>query len=206
MFHLNNAYNFFCTTFENVTLIDDFNMIPENKKLSGFCEMNKFEHVILKTISFKGLLPSKIDRLLTNHNETFLISDVYEAGISDHRKMIIAVLRKTFAKGKPKSVFPRCYKNFDQDSFNGTLNSRVSLPNFSFENFFEIFQSTLNFFATYKLTKFRYNSNPFMTMRLRKEIMIRSKLRNKFNKSRTCVNLYKSSKKGKAAVIEQFKF
>ena len=31
LFHLNNAYNFFCTTYENITLIGDFNMIPEKK-------------------------------------------------------------------------------------------------------------------------------------------------------------------------------
>ena len=42
LFHLNNAYNFFCATYENVTLIGDFNMIPENIKLRDFCEMNKF--------------------------------------------------------------------------------------------------------------------------------------------------------------------
>ena len=80
-------------------------------------------------------------------------SDVYETGISDHHKMIISVLRKTFAKGKTKTVFYRCYKNFDQDSFNETLNRRISLSNLSFEKFFEIFQSTLDFFAPYKQKK-----------------------------------------------------
>ena len=35
---------------------------------------------------------------------------------------------------------------------------------------------------------FRYNNNLFMTKSFRKEIMIRSKLRNKFNKSRARVN------------------
>ena len=54
LFHLNNAYNFFSTTHENIMLIDDFNIIPENKKLSYFCEMNKFEHLILKPLCFKG--------------------------------------------------------------------------------------------------------------------------------------------------------
>ena len=65
--------------------------------------------------------------------------------------MIISVLRKTFAKGKPKTVFYRCYKNFDQGSFNETLNS--SPPNLSFEKNFEIFQSALDFFAPYKQKK-----------------------------------------------------
>ena len=48
-------------------MIGDFNIIPENKKLSDFWEMNKFEHLILKPTCLKGLLPSTIDLLLTNH-------------------------------------------------------------------------------------------------------------------------------------------
>ena len=129
LFHLNNANNFFCTTYENVTLIGDFNMTPENQKLSNFCEMNKFEHLIFKATCFKGLLPSAIDLLLTNHKQSFMKPDLYETGIWDHLKMIITVLRKTFAKGKEKTVFYRSYKNFDEDSFNEALNSRIPLPN-----------------------------------------------------------------------------
>ena len=63
-------------------------------------------------------------------------SDVYETGISDHHKMIISVLMKTFAKGKPKTLFYCCYKNFDQDSFNEARKNRISL---SFEKKIEIF-------------------------------------------------------------------
>ena len=81
LFHLNNANNFFCTTYENVTLIGDFNMIPENQKLSNFCEINKFEHLIFKATCFKGLLPSIIDFLLTNHKQSFMKSDFYETNI-----------------------------------------------------------------------------------------------------------------------------
>ena len=162
-------------------------MIPENKKLSDFCEINKFEHLILKPICFKGLLPSTIDFLLTNHKQSFMGLNVYEWKISDHHTMIILVLNK-------KTVFYCCYKHFDQDSFNKTLENRISVPNLSFEKFFEIFQSTFSYFAPYKQKDIRYNNNPFMTKRLRKEIMIRSKLRNKFNKPRTGVNLQNDKK------------
>ena len=77
--------------------------------------------------------------------------------------MIISVLRNTFAKGKPKIAFYRCYKNFDQDSFNETLKNRISLPNLSFEKNFEIFHSTLDFFI---IITVKYNNNPFMAKRL----------------------------------------
>ena len=54
---------------------------------------------------------------------------------------------------------------------------------------FETYKCTLYFFAPYKPKKIRYINDPFITKRLRKEIMIRSKLHNKFNKSRTSANL-----------------
>ena len=41
LFDLNNAYNFFCTAFQNITLIGKFTIIPENKNLKDFYEMNK---------------------------------------------------------------------------------------------------------------------------------------------------------------------
>ena len=142
-FHLNNAYDF------SARDISDFNMISENKKLSNFCEMNKFEHLILKPTCFRGLLPSAIDLLLTYHKQSFMRSNVFEKGISDHHKMIVSVLRKTFAKDKPKTVIYCCYKIFDQHSFyNEILENRISLPDLSLENFFEIFQSTLDSFAS----------------------------------------------------------
>ena len=105
-------------------------------------------------------------------------SDVYEIGISDHHKMFISVLRKIFAKDKQKRCLLSLLNVFY--SFNETLKNRISLPNLSFENCFEIFQSSLDFFV-------RYSQNSFMTKR--KEIMIRSKLRNKFNKSHSSLNL-----------------
>ena len=43
LFHLNNAYNFFCSTYENITLIGGIK--PESEKLNDFFEENRFEHL-----------------------------------------------------------------------------------------------------------------------------------------------------------------
>ena len=83
--------------------------------------MSTFEHSILKPTCFKGLLPSTIELLFTNNKQSFMRSNVFETGITGHHKIIISILRKTFAKGKPKTAFYRCYKSFDQDSFNETI-------------------------------------------------------------------------------------
>ena len=39
---------------------------------------------------------------------------VLETGISDHHKMIMAIFRSNFAKGKPKTFYHRCYENLEQ--------------------------------------------------------------------------------------------
>ena len=67
------------------------------------------------------------------------------------------------------------------------MKKRISID-LSFEAILEILESTLARFAPYKDKKVRYNKNPFMTKQLRKEIMVRSKLRYKFN-IRTEINL-----------------
>ena len=52
------------------------------------------------------------------------------------------------------------------------------MPKENLENVLEIFQSTLDRFVPYKHKKVRYNNNPFMTKQIRKEIMVKSELRN----------------------------
>ena len=69
------------------------------------------------------------------------------------------------------------YKKLSQNAY-GT--SKIS--------FLEIFQSSLDRFAPYKYKKVRYNNNPVMTEQLTKEMMVRSKQRNDFNKSQTSEN------------------
>ena len=77
-----------------------------------------------------------------------------------------------------------------------------------FESFHFAFKVTLNELAPLKQKLIRNNNEPFMTKTLRKAIMKRSKLRNKFNKERNienwseyrrqrnlCSNLLKESKK-----------
>ena len=113
---------------------------------------------------------------------------MHETGILDHHKMVFSVLRKTFAKGIPKTVLYRSYKKYDPNSFNKALQNKISQSVLSFEEFIEIFQPTLDAFAPYKQKKIGHNKNPFVTKSLRKEIMVRSKLRNKFNKSFISVN------------------
>ena len=124
LFHLINGYKLFCYTCKSLTLNGDFNLKPENEKLNDFCDMNKFERLILKPASFMGLSPSTTDVVLTNHNQSFMKSHVYGAGISDHHKIIFSVLRNTLAKSKLETVFYRCYKKYEGNPFKEALQTR----------------------------------------------------------------------------------
>ena len=50
----------------------------------------------------------------------------FETGVSDHHKLIGTVLRSTFAKGKPKKMFYRCYRNFDNKKFEKELQKQLA--------------------------------------------------------------------------------
>ena len=54
-----------------------------------------------------------------------------------------------------------------------------------FEKFLQIFQHTVQLFAPLKKKIIRYNNKTCMNKSLRKAIMTRSNLRNKYNKNRT---------------------
>ena len=144
--------------------------------------MNKFEHMILKPTYLKGLL---FLQLILYYNQNFMTLDVYKRGISDHHQKIFSVLSKKFAKGKPTTAFYCCYQNFDQNSVSEAFKKKISQLNVSLEEFLEIFQSMSDAFAPCKI---RRNNSFFKRKTPRTEIIIKSKLCNKFNKSRTSVN------------------
>ena len=111
----------------------------------------------------------------------------FETDVSDHHKLIGTMLRSTFAKGKPKKIFYRCYKNFDNEKFEEELKKHLSLV-LDFESFHLAFKTTLDQFAPLKQKLVRNNNQPCMTKSLRKAFMKSSKLKNKFNKERNAKN------------------
>ena len=68
-----------------------------------------------------GNNPSYIDYVITNMTPFFMKSCTVETGIADHHKLLMPICRTTFAKGKSKKIFYRCYKNFDSKLFGETL-------------------------------------------------------------------------------------
>ena len=83
----------------------------------------------------------------------------------------------------------RDYKRFDQKKFETKLKLKLnSQTNLSYSTFQAVFLETLNKIAPVKVKVLRFNNNAFMTKSLRKAIMLRSRLKNNFNKQRSDEN------------------
>ena len=136
-------------------------------------------------------------------------SSAYESGLSDSHKLTTTILRKSITKGNPISIPYRDHKIFDQKKFEDQLRSQLpSIKTVDYSQFHKIFLKTLDAIAPIKKEKLRFNHNLFMSKTLRKSVMVRSKLKNKYNKNRTeenwgsykkqrnfCVNLLRKTKK-----------
>ena len=98
------------------------------------------------------------------------------------------ICRMTFAKGKSKKFFHRCYKNFDIKLFEEILIKNLPETELSLKSFETNFSLTLVKFAPLKQKYLRYNNSPFLNRTLRKAIMTGSKLKRKYNLDRTTIN------------------
>ena len=95
-----------------------------------------------------GTNPSSMIILL--QTSLFLKSCTVETEISDYHKLTMSICRMTFAKGKNKKLFHRCYKNFDGKLFEETLIKNVSETELSLKIFETTLSLTLEKFAPLK--------------------------------------------------------
>ena len=125
--------------------------------------------------------------------------------------MVVTVMKTHYKKQKAKTIQYRNYKHFHEQSFNFELNNellKIDINNAELKEFNEIFLKVLDKHAPRKQKYIRANNSNYITKALRKEIMHRSRLRNKFLRERTkeskvaynkqrniCVSLLRKSKR-----------
>ena len=66
---LSNQLNDLHTSYDNILLLGDLNMKPEDLKLKVFCDTHDLENLIKEPIGLKGKKPSCIDLILTNQKQ-----------------------------------------------------------------------------------------------------------------------------------------
>ena len=127
--------------------------------------------------------------------------------------MTLTVMKKSFKKFQSRIINYRSYKHFSNDTFRKYLIDKLSNEKFAvnddgLKRFCELSLNVLNKHAPRKKKYARGNQMPVFTKELSKEIMTRSRLRNKYLKNRNeenraiyakqrnyCVSLLRKSKK-----------
>ena len=179
------------STYERILLAGDFNIDKEEEILQDFLFERNLKNLVKDETCFKSIdNPSCIDLFLTNSPSTFQNTTTVTTGLSDFHKMVVTVMKTTFPKAQPKIVYYRDYKNFDIYNFRTDLRARLSETKEKDYYHFELtFLRVLEEHAPMKKKILRANDKPYMTKALRKAIMRRSTLKNKYLKKKSDENL-----------------
>ena len=93
-------------------------MTTSNPILSQFLDTFALSPLNIDSTCFKNLKnPSCIVLLLTNFKHSFMKTNVFETGISDHHKMMSTIMRLHFTRESSKTKYYRDYRKFDIDYF-----------------------------------------------------------------------------------------
>ena len=186
---LNIVINQASLKYDNFVIMGDFNSEPHEKELLEFFHLYCLKNLISEPTCYKNYInPTCIDLIFTNRPTYFQHSTTFETGISDFHKMVITVMKTQFRKNPPKIVLYRDYRNYSKSSFHDELNQAMIAQNLyevSNDKFVEKTMEILDRHVPLKQKYVRANQGPFMTKELHKAIMIRSKLKNKFNQLKT---------------------
>ena len=110
-----------------------------------------------------------------------------ETGLSGCRKMVVTFLRASFKRIPSKKIVYRDYKHFNQNEFLHDLDLEINKGKFyksdkPYDDFSNLFKTIADKHAPIKQKNSRGNNSSFMTKELRKAIMDRSRLPNKYLK------------------------
>ena len=151
--------------------------------------MYNFKNLLDKATCYKNPTnPSSVDLILTNRPRSFQNSCPFETGLSDFHKMTLAVLKSSFAKQKPRILNYRNYNSLtslQRSILYKLINSNLQISNKDLKHFKETCLSVVNTIAPLKSRFIRANQAPFINKEIQRGVMVRSKLRKKFLKSRS---------------------
>ena len=92
--------------YEKILLIGDFNAETTEPCLESFLYEHDLQNLVKESTCFKSV-ENPIDLILTNSNMSFQNTTTVFAGISDFHKLVLAVLKISFTKNKPKEIIYR---------------------------------------------------------------------------------------------------
>ena len=173
--------------YEKILIAGDLNIDIEEEILQDFLFEQTLKNLVKEPTCYKSLdNPSCIDLFLTNSSSSFQNTTTVETGLSDFHKMTVTVMKTTFPKTQPKIIYYRDYKMFDLSKFRTELRQELKKSEGQGYFHFEVtFLRVLEKHAPMKKKVLRANDKPYMTKALRKAIMKRSTLKNKYLKDKS---------------------
>ena len=172
-------------------ILHGFNIEIQEPNMKSFCENYNLKGLIKQPTCYKNPeKPTCIDLILTNVRRMFQSRCVIETGLSDFHLLTVTVMRKNFKKIRPRVINYRSYRDFSNETFRVFLINNLSKDAFvnnddGIEKFCKRIMDTLNSLAPIKNKYARGIKMLFMTKNLSKEIITRSRLRNKYLKHKT---------------------
>ena len=86
-------------SYDNIILLGDFNVEPEEARMTEFLNMYSLKNLVSQKTCFKNPEnPSCIDLILTNCSRSFQNTGVFETGLSDFHKLTFTVLKQYYPK------------------------------------------------------------------------------------------------------------
>ena len=187
--------------YENILIIGDLNINFDNLKMWNLCDTFLLSNHANGATCVKSQNGTSIDMMLANRPRSFHNTSLVETGLSGCHKMLASVFMAFFTRLPAKVTEYRNHKTFDQTEFLRNLDQELSKSNSyngeqQYDIFTSIFRRVLHKYAPLKMKKLRRNQAKFMTKELRKAIMDRSRLKNKYLKwpSRENILAYKKGK------------
>ena len=180
-YHLGKVLDNFSTKHDDFVLLGDFNVQENETILSEFLNAYNAKNIVKNKTCFKSIEnPSCVDSI-TDKPGGFQHTNVFETGISGHRKLVTTVMKAKFKKALPKYVYYRNYKNFNEQDFKLELKGKleVDVIDANYETFHNVYLNVLNKHALIKTKVIRGNQEPYITKPYRKAVRKRSELKTK---------------------------
>ena len=115
---LTNLLEFYSTQYEKVIVFGDFNIKAKIKVMKDFLQEHTFYNMIKQNTFFKGDGCLCIDLLIINSKFSFMKTNSFETGLSDHHHMIYTILKTKFEKFESKKLIYRNFKQFESEQLN----------------------------------------------------------------------------------------
>ena len=122
---------------------------------STFCSM------MIQNTCFKGDCGSCIDLLIEKFKFSFMKTNSFETGLSDHHHMIYTILKTKFEKFKPKKSIYQNFKRHYSDKFKLNIFNSMSAMR-TYAAFKNKFISILDKHAPMKTKNLRGNKKPIL--------------------------------------------